>query len=193
MAGPGSNWWVQQNPFNGASGGATYGGGGSVGTDGITYRGDLDARRSMAGRESQYPDGYLGTITDRHQDKLMQAVKDRLNVRSYQRGVHVGSRIGQEQYYWGPEFNPQSRLEAQAGAVSNGYTFDVPRARPSGDPIEYLAHMGKWDATNPDAQNAAARKYGVDPSKNAAVLQDPTKVARDRKRLPTWSGVTRSG
>lgn len=193
MAGPGSNWWVAQNPFNGASGGATYGGGGSYGTDGITFRDSLDARRSIAGRESQYPDGYLGTITDRHQDKLMQAVKDNLNKRSYQRGVHVGSKIGQDQYYWPDDFNPQSRLQTEATAIYNGLTYDIPRAYPSGDPVEYLAHMGKWDAANPEAANAAARKYGVDPAKNAVVLQDPDKMARDRKRLPTWSGVTRSG
>lgn len=143
----------------------------------------------MAGRESAWPDGYLGTITDRHQDKLMQAVQKRLQERSYQRGVHVGSRVGQDSYYWGNDFNPQSRLLVQSQAVRNGNTLDVVRNRPSGDPIEYLAHMGKWDATNPDQQNAAARKYGVDPGASPVVLQDPTRRARMARQLPTWSGA----
>ena len=44
-----------------------------------------------------YPDGYLGTITDRQQDKLLGAVQSRLTDRSYQRGVHKAREAGHRQ------------------------------------------------------------------------------------------------
>ena len=76
------------------------------------FHGDLDAFRSMWRRtpEAQYPDGYLGTITNR---------RDRFNVtgrgtqRSYQRGVHKGERIDQRDYLWPPWFTPTQQIARQ--------------------------------------------------------------------------------
>lgn len=97
------------------SGAMTYTGG----TGGYLISGArdiLDARRMMdTGRipSAQYPDGYLGTINSRREDRLMQAVGTRNTQRSYQRGVHKGERIDPADYYWPDDFNPATGLEYQ--------------------------------------------------------------------------------
>lgn len=75
--------------------------------------------------EAQYPDGYLGTITNRRQDKL-QGAMERNNQRSYQRGVHKGERIDPGDYLWPSEFNNQTALKLQA----QGKKFAPPGAEP---------------------------------------------------------------
>jgi hypothetical protein len=115
----------------------------------------------MAGQESQYPDGYLGTIVDRQQDKLLAKVQSRLGDRNYQRGVHVGSKIGQGQYMWSPEFNPEIGLERQARAVQDGNVIVTARFAPAGDPTERLAHLGKTAGMSSPEAMGLARQYGV--------------------------------
>jgi hypothetical protein len=80
------------------------------------FRDDLDFQRSMYRRvpSAEYPDGYLGTMRFRRDDRLMQNVQGRINQRSYQRGVHKGERIDPGDYFWLPDFNPRSGLERQA-------------------------------------------------------------------------------
>lgn len=155
----GSNFWLNSQPID-SPGGTTVGGGG-YGAQAINYRDQLDARRSMAGQESAYPDGYLGNITDRQQDKLLAHVQERLNERSYQRGVHVGSKIGRDQYFWGPDFNPGSGLQRQAMAVRAGNVIDTPKFAPSGSPTEVLAHLGKTAGLTSPQVLGLARQYGV--------------------------------
>lgn len=174
------NWWQNTSPADNSPGGTTVGGGG-YGTQAITYRNPLDARRSMAGQESAYPDGYLGTITDRHQDRLLDKVKERLTDRSYQRGVHLGSKIGQRQYMWSPDVNPDAGIERQAAtaAVDEHGLILTARFAPALDPAERLAHMGKISASQVDQ---LASQYGVDPGKVPA--SDPAALARMRDMLP---------
>ena len=76
---------------------------------------ELDAARLGIGRtpQAEYPDGYLGTIRSRRDDKLLDATKSRVNQKSYQRGVHKGERIDQGDYAWLPEWNPQTGLKNQ--------------------------------------------------------------------------------
>lgn len=80
------------------------------------FRDQLDFQRSMFRRvpQAEYPDGYLGTIRTRRDDRLLEAVKSRVNQRNYQRGVHKGERIDPGDYFWPPEFNPQTGLEIEA-------------------------------------------------------------------------------
>lgn len=172
----GNSWWVNSQPGPTFPGGATTGGGG-YGTDAVSYRNPLDARRSMAGQESAYPDGYLGTIVDRQQDKLLAKVQERLNERSYQRGVHVGSKVGQGQYYWSRQFNPESGLERQAHAAQVGNVMVTAKFAPALDPAERLAHMGKAGITSPEVMGMA-RQYGVD------VRPGPNPMAT---MLPPWA------
>lgn len=77
----------------------------------------LDARRMMdTGRvpSAEYPDGYLGTISSRREDRLMTRINSRQTQRSYQRGVHKGERIDPADYFWPDDFNPSTGLEYEA-------------------------------------------------------------------------------
>lgn len=79
------------------------------------FRDNLDASRAMYRNvpEAQYPDGYLGTIRSRRDDRLLDSLKNRQNQRSYQRGVHKGERIDQSDYFWPQGMEPWSGLERQ--------------------------------------------------------------------------------
>jgi hypothetical protein len=83
------------------------------------WRDQMDARRSMWRRtpEAEYPDGYLGTITGRRQDRLIQAIGKQMNRRVYDRGVHKGERIDQSDYFWPADQDPMRGLAAQAYGV----------------------------------------------------------------------------
>jgi hypothetical protein len=92
------------------------------------FRDAKDQRLAAFGAtpDTQYPDGYLGTMdSNRRQDKLLSAVK-RQNHRSYSRGVHKGERVNPGDYLWPEEFNPMTGLELQAV----GQKFAPPGAEP---------------------------------------------------------------
>ncbi len=110
-------------PFPGSS---TVGGGGgsqgsrwtrsSSGAGGDPfYRTVLDAQRSMHRRipSADYPDGYLGTIRSRRDDRLLDGLKARQGRRPYSRGVHKGERINPTDYFFPPEFTAESGIERQ--------------------------------------------------------------------------------
>jgi hypothetical protein len=74
----------------------------------------MNWRRTPA---AEYPDGYLGTIETRRGDRLLDGLKSRMNARPYTRGVHKGERIEHRDYFWPPEFNQWSALEAEAAGM----------------------------------------------------------------------------
>jgi hypothetical protein len=133
MAGPVNNFSPQQNwqsiGGNGLSGYNNQGGYG-----GPVARGDLDAIRIGTGRvpQAEYPDGYLGTIRSRRDDRLLDSIKNRVNQKSYQRGVHKGERIEPSAYYWSPDFNNQTSIKRQMKAkqvnINGGIVWMIPRA-----------------------------------------------------------------
>jgi hypothetical protein len=183
-----ANWWVNSQPGPSFPGGTTTGGGGSAGN--IQYRSPLDAARAAQGKtpSAEYPDGYLGTITDRHQDKLLSKVQERLTERSYQRGVHVGEKISHSDYFWdGKSISPGMQLKAEARAVREGNLFLVRRFSPTGNPVERLAHMGKLSGLSAPEQMQVAKQFGVSVAKNPVVLQDPDLAARKQKMLPRYA------
>lgn len=184
------NSWVDTSPGPSSPGGTTVGGGGqwSVQSGTIHYRDPLDARRAHSGSlgEAQYPDGYLGTIIDRHQDKLLAKVQERLTDRSYQRGVHVGSKIGQRAYYWDDKINPTAGLKRQAAYTQSMYTMETARFVPSGNPVERLAHESTNQSITGPEMMEMARKYGVNPAINPIVIPDPDRRARMQKMLPNY-------
>ena len=100
----------------------TTGGGGTP----VAPRSSMDFLRMGIGRapQAEYPDGYLGTIRTRRDDKgkpysigdtVLDSLKNRQNQRAYQRGVHRGERIDPAQYLW-----PQN-LEPDRGVKSKNY------------------------------------------------------------------------
>lgn len=64
--------------------------------------------------DSQYPDGYLGTMSsNRRQDKILGTLS-RMNARQYSRGVHKGERVNTGDYFWPDEFGKYTGLQYQA-------------------------------------------------------------------------------
>src|SRR5437763_11635062 len=97
-----SNNLVYNTPLNIGQPGSVVRANGGGGHQAIGYRSGLDARRSAGGADrvpsAEYPDGYLGTITARRDDRLLKNVQSRLTERSYQRGVHKGERVDPQDY-----------------------------------------------------------------------------------------------
>lgn len=187
-----SNWYVP-NEGMGQPGVHTVGGGGSYNAGAIQSRSPLDAKRMATGQlgQAQYPDGYLGSLSqDRQQDKLLDAVQEQLNKKSYQRGVHKGEKIDGSDYFWPQEFDPMRRVKAEArftNVVNNGYTMDVKRFAPVGNPVERLAHMGKLGGLNRPEDENIYKQYGVSMAKNPIVIQDPGIKERKQLMLPQYA------
>jgi len=198
----GTQWWqpTQPGPAISPSGEAYGGGGGSLPsqTSAIQYRDPVDALRAAHGRigQAQYPDGYLGNIIDRRQDRLIPAIQNRLNHESYQRGVHKGSLISPQDYFWpAGGVTPDAGLEREAKARRIGSTLRVPRSSPTGNPVEVLAHEGKTSglATPGDvgSKQQEAADAGVNSAANPIVIQDPIRVLHFQKMLPRYRSGTR--
>lgn len=172
--------WMYNTPYNvGQPGSTVYSGGG--GAAGIPYRGALDAARSKAPQgASDYPDGYLGTIIDRREDRVLNAVQKKLGDKRYQRGVHKGEKIDSSEYFWGTEFNPQTGLEYEAQGLK--WT-----ARGSTG-TERLAHMGKNGITSPVERAEMYRQYGEEPPPTSDLFgpADPARAEYMKSMLPTW-------
>jgi hypothetical protein len=182
-----TGWYVPNEGYNQPGTHTVGGGGGDAGA--IQYRSTLDARRAAQGQlpYAQYPDGYLGTLSqDRRQDKLLDVITEKLTERSYQRGVHKGEKISRSDYYWPDDANPMRRIRAEANYTLTPNTMDVRRYAPRGNPVERLAHMGKTAGLTPPEQMKLYKQYGVSVAKNPVVISDPDHKARMQKMLPNY-------
>jgi hypothetical protein len=139
---PSQNWQSM-----GAGGFHGYNNQGGSGTP--VARGDLDAIRIGTGRvpSAEYPDGYLGTIRSRRDDRLLDSIKNRVNQKAYQRGVHKGERIGADSYFWSPSFNADMGIKRQMTAKydAEAKVYRVPRIAPMWHltPAPHLVNDGK--------------------------------------------------
>ena len=132
------------------------------------FRDPLDRARASYRRtpEAMYPDGYLGTIRTRREDKMAQYLAGtRRTQRNYQRGVHKGERIDPQDYLWpraiiSPEMGIQ--LEAQGRKFA-----------PSGTTNEQLASKGKM----PVPRGA----HGI------LSISDPKRVDQLKRLAPSWN------
>lgn len=141
---PSQNWQsLGGNGFNGYSNQGGFGG--------PVARGELDGIRMGIGRvpHAEYPDGYLGTIRSRRDDRLLDSIKSRVGQKQYQRGVHKGERIDASSYFWSPSFSDQSGIQRQSRAkmvTINGVNmYMLPRSAPRIDlvPAPHLVNDGK--------------------------------------------------
>lgn len=111
----------------------------------------MDALRIGVGRvpSAEYPDGYLGTIRSRRDDRLLDSVKSRVNQKAYQRGVHKGERIEPSMYFWPQEFNAdmgiRRQMMAKADASNGAVVYRAPRFAPQTQltPAPHLVNDGK--------------------------------------------------
>lgn len=103
-----------------------YGGGGVP-----VARNELDELRMGVGRapQAEYPDGYLGTIRTRRDDRgrpngqsenVLDSLKVRIGQRSYQRGVHKGERIDMQSYYYPDGLDPMAGIRRQMKSTRDG-------------------------------------------------------------------------
>ncbi|MFD4858477.1 hypothetical protein [Streptomyces atratus] len=108
--------------------------GGGGGFPVVGARSALDMRRMMQTGftpDADYPDGYLGTGTGRHQDKLLQSYGSNVRYdRPYDRGVHKGDKVDRGDYDWPSWLTPMSGIERQA-RTQQRY---APRGRPADAP-----------------------------------------------------------
>jgi len=126
MAGGVNNMSPSQN-WQSLGGGGFYGYNNQGGAGTPVARDEMDASRIGVGRvpSAEYPDGYLGTIRSRRDDRLLDSIKSRVNQKAYQRGVHKGERIEPSMYFWPEGMNDMSGIERQMKATrvtSNGVT-----------------------------------------------------------------------
>ena len=150
MAGAVNNYSPQQNWQS--LGGNGFMGYNNQGGQGLPVaRGELDAIRIGTGRvpTAEYPDGYLGTIRSRRDDRLLDSIKNRVGQKSYQRGVHKGERIEASAYFWDREFNDQMGIKRQSRAKyvnNNGaMMYMTPKGAPDIrlTPAPHLVNDGK--------------------------------------------------
>jgi hypothetical protein len=130
------------------------------------FRDDLDRARMQwrATPEATYPDGYLGTINTRRQDRLLDGLKQRTAARPYSRGIHKGERRDPSDYMWPKEMPFWLGIQLEAQGL---------KYAPPGLGLEYGATLAN-DGKNPDAW-----RYHED---------NPDRVSQLRALAPSWSG-----
>lgn len=147
---PGTHQNIQSLGASGLYGTYTNYGGGGV----PVARSELDYLRMGVGREpsAEYPNGYLGTIRSRRDDRglangtsdrVLDKMKQRVGQRSYQRGVHRGERIDPSDYYYPSGLDRDRGIKRQMAAARRG-DF-VPRNAPVSKlaPAPHLVNDGK--------------------------------------------------
>lgn len=175
----GNSNWQNLAPMGIGQPGTPVRANGGGGVQAIPMRGALDAARTMLGDRvpsAQFPDGYLGTIQSRREDRLLDTMKNRMNQRSYQRGVHKGERIDPADYFWPEEFGPMKGLEYEARGL---------KWTARGNPVERLAHTGSTEVASPAEIAAMRRQFGVSDTADASQI-DPIRQERMARLLPTW-------
>jgi hypothetical protein len=164
MAGGYNNFSPQQNWQSlGGNGFQGYNNQGGQGTP--IARSDLDGLRIGTGRvpEAEYPDGYLGTIRSRRDDRLLDSIKNRVGQKSYQRGVHKGERIEGSAYFWPADLSFDRGLKRQSRAkqvnINGAVVFMAPKGAPDIrlTPAPHLVNDGKANtiADQPGVLNVA--------------------------------------
>ena len=135
----------------GLYGGNTVGAGSAM----PVARSELEATRLGTGRvpQAEYPDGYLGSIRSRRDDRLLDSSKNRVNQRSYQRGVHKGERIDPADYRWPLALQPDRGLRNEAKGQKTTFLGEL-------DPAPPLVNDGKANtvADQPYEVNARRRE-----------------------------------
>lgn len=141
----------------------------------LNFRDPLDAARSgMAGYvpSAAYPDGFLGTIQSRREDRLLDSLKGQINKRSYTRGVHKGEQVDAADYFWPAELQPDRGLRQQAMALlTPENTWMSPRQTPLGTLQEQMIVSGATELpTSPRGKlRPAPGVYDTSPDRAGAL------------------------
>ena len=168
MAGGVNNYSPSQN-WQSLGGNGLYGYNNQGGAGTPVARDEMDASRIGVGRipSAEYPDGYLGTIRSRRDDRLLDSIKTRTNQKAYQRGVHKGERIEPSMYFWPEGLSDMSGIDRQMRAqqvVNNGVmTYNVARNAPQVQllPAPHLVNDGKANTVADEPAQINARRQAM--------------------------------
>jgi hypothetical protein len=168
MAGGVNNYSPSQN-WQSLGGNGLYGYNNQGGAGTPVARDEMDASRIGVGRipSAEYPDGYLGTIRSRRDDRLLDSIKTRTNQKAYQRGVHKGERIEPSMYFWPEGLSDMSGIDRQMRAqqvVNNGVmTYNVARNAPQVQllPAPHLVNDGKANTIADEPAQINARRQAM--------------------------------
>jgi hypothetical protein len=168
MAGGYNNYSPSQN-WQSLGGSGFYGYNNQGGSGIPVARDTLDASRIGIGRvpTAEYPDGYLGTIRSRRDDRLLDSIKSRVNQKAYQRGVHKGERIEPSMYYWPDGFDPMMSISRQMKMMvddSSGATvYRTARFAPQTQlaPAPHLVNDGKANTIANEPVQIDARRQAM--------------------------------
>lgn len=173
---PGTHQNVQNLGAAGMYGTNTNYGGGGV----PVARSELDFLRLGVGRQpsAEYPEGYLGTIRSRRDDRgrpnstsenVLDSLKIRITQRGYQRGVHKGERIDGSSYYYPKELSPARGIARQMAATKEGNVFVSKR----NEDLQYLApapHLPNDGKAGPAAKSDAPMGVNLNRAKRLSSL-----------------------
>ena len=168
MAGGVNNFSPQQN-WQSLGGGGLYGYNNQGGQGLPVARDEMDASRIGVGRipSAEYPDGYLGTIRSRRDDRLLDSIKSRVNQKAYQRGVHKGERIEPSMYFWPEGVNPMMGIARQMKAkpivIEGVLTYQAARWTPQTSlvPAPHLVNDGKANTVANEPAEVNARRQAM--------------------------------
>jgi hypothetical protein len=168
MAGGVNNFSASQN-WQSLGGGGLYGYNNQAGAGTPIARSAIDASRMGIGRipSAEYPDGYLGTMRSRRDDRLLDSIKNRVNQKAYQRGVHKGERIEPSMYYWPEQIHPMMGIERQMKAkpvnINGAVTYMAARNAPQTQltPAPHLVNDGKANTVADQPGEINARRQAM--------------------------------
>jgi hypothetical protein len=136
------------------------------------------------------PDGYLGTINTRRQDRLLDGLKQRQSNRPTTRGIHKGERIDARDYLWPEEFNQWTAIQGQMESVyvPEERMFYSPRFTPPGlgFDLEYERY--------PTDRKVGPKRVPLGGNFDGTVIwdgHDPDRGEALRALAPRWSSGTR--
>ena len=168
MAGGVNNLSASQN-WQSLGGGGLYGYNNQGGAGTPIARDAMDSSRMGVGRipSAEYPDGYLGTMRSRRDDRLLDSVKNRVNQKAYQRGVHKGERIEPSMYYWPEQIHPMTGIERQMKAklvnINGAMVYRSERSAPQTQltPAPHLVNDGKANTVADQPGEINARRQAM--------------------------------
>lgn len=119
--------------------------------------------------EAEYPDGYLGTIRSRRDDRLLDSLKSRETQRSYQRGVHKGERIDPGDYLWPAAWQPDRGLRVEAAGQRQAPVPAIPNRLPPAAAVMFPRGANSLVTLN-----------------HTPRVIDPVRVMQLRRLMPSW-------
>ena len=115
-----------------------------------TYRSSLDRARAGRTPDAEYPSGYLGT-KGRDRRNIMGRPGRRQNTKDYNQGVHHGSKMREEAYYWPPWMAKDRGVRAVGAGVRQRPMVEFDRQRltvqgkpTTGRPQSALPPPARW-------------------------------------------------